>query len=321
MSAAEISSSTDIEPGSGALDLVLMDDQSGAIIALTFSGGPRASLARIVVFIADGVTLWYDADIAPARHRPDISWSVEGATQHIKLMAHTAEDLSCAEHRRDGDAEVQFRVPLTADLTLEPNSQPVPRMGDSSENVLQGSRNYRVTGSFAPGSVVYAISGQAWIEPGDFGASTNQAGVRLQAAFQDGSAMLVACPDTADGSAGSNGAGGHTGAAALQAQTDIALLAVSALRTAGAERSAPQRMICQLRGRTDVTVLGGLRSPDQHLALVRPSEDGDGWVRRAFTPFDFVRSGVTGFGILEQVTQVSTREPVAVRDAGLPDPY
>ncbi|MDN5856411.1 MAG: hypothetical protein L0K86_26925, partial [Actinomycetia bacterium] len=120
---------------------------------------------------------------------------------------------------------------------------------------------------------------------------------------------------------------GVPGPAALQQHTETMPLTVSDFRVEGPPRRIPMRMICQLDGDPGVTVHGGYRSLDQHLAFVHPngaagpSQSGQGLVRRAYTPFDFARSGVTGFGILEQVERVSSPEAPAEVGTGIPETF
>ncbi|MGH1561582.1 hypothetical protein [Mumia sp. DW29H23] len=297
----------------GSADLVLMDDVSGTVVTIAVTRGRRTSLDRVLVFMADGVTLWYDRDFVTASHHPDVSWTVDGRAQRVRVSVHTAQDLEPAEHLAGADEE--FRVPVTLDLSLGPISLPVPRQRAFADGGLAGSQVYRATGSVAAGSVVASVRGQAWVGATGFAASGNEGGTRLQAAFQDGSSMLATAPPTP----------GDVGPGAFQEHTETTPLTVSALHVEGPPRRIPTRMICQLDGTLQreggYTVLGGYRSLDQHLAFVRASSDGQGWVRRAFTPYDVARSGVTGFGLLEQVGRVSSPDAPPVVGTGIPETF
>lgn len=297
----------------GRFGLIMMDDVSGAILTLAATRGARQfALDRVVVFLADGVTLWFDARFGSLAQAPELSWSAEGSALRVRLSAHTADELGAVEHLSGQVESCRFRVPLTVNLALEPTSRPVSPSRALSGESLAGSESYRALGTFAAGSVLYPVSGQAWRIPDRLVTYHDAGHVCLQASFQDGSALLAVRP---------NGCGGAPGEAALQLRAFTATAPVSAIVVDGAPRRPPRRMICQLDGRSAVTVVGAQRNVDQHLALVHSGGDRVRWVRQAFTPFDFVRSGVTGFGILEQIDSVSTPVALAGADNDLPDPY
>ncbi|MFC6148763.1 MULTISPECIES: hypothetical protein [Mumia] len=297
----------------GSADVILMDDVSGTVVAIAVTRGRQLSLDRVLVFMADGVTLWYDRDFVTASHHPDVSWTVDGRAQRVRVSVHTAQDLEPAEHLAGAAAE--FRVPVTVDLSLGPISLPVPRQRAFADGGLVGSEVYRASGSVAAGSVVASVRGQAWVGATGFAASGTEDGTRLIAAFQDGSAMLATAPQEP----------GAVGPGAFQERTVTSPLTVSVLNVEGPSRRIPTRMICQLDGTPSstggYTVTGGYRSLDQHLAFVRASADGQGWVRRAFTPYDVSRSGVTGFGLLEQVGRVSSPNAPSVVGTGIPETF
>ncbi|WP_396655776.1 hypothetical protein [Microbacterium sp.] len=293
-------------------DLAVMDEDSGAVLVLAARRRRgRLALQRLMVFLADGVTLWYNADLGAADHTPELSWAATGRTHRVRLFAHTAEDLEPAEHLVSDPGPVSFRVPVTLDLTLSPLSLPVPRQRRFPDGGLTGSQTYRARASLAAGSVIYDVRGHAWVSHTRFSDRSTEKGARLQAAFQDGSSMLAAAPN----------APGEPGPGALQQATDTAPVHVNTFRISGPARRIPMRVICQLDAERGGTILGGYRSLDQHIAFVEPRPESDGWLRRAYTPYDFARSGVTGFGILEQVTPVSTPDSPAVVGTGIPETF
>ncbi len=293
-----------------SVDLILTDEISGAIVTVAVTRGRRMSLDRALVFLPDGPTLWFNADYATSSHRPDLAWTADGRAQRVRMSVHTAQDLEPAEHLLDADDSV-FQVPLTVDLLLEPHSMPVPRQRQFEDGGLRGSQVYRASGSIAAGSVVYRVRGQAWVGETGFASGTRLEGARLQAAFQDGSAMLATAPDVPGG----------VGPGALQQHTATTPRIVSAFQVHGPARRIPTRLICQLDGDPEVTVFGGYRSLDQHLAFVQPISEAKQWVRRAYTPFDFARSGVTGFGMLEQIELVSSPAAPDVVGTGIPETF
>src|SRR5699024_8454637 len=144
------------------------DDESGVIITIALTRGTHTTLDRVLVFLPDGVTLWFNRDYGATNHRPDLSWSTDGRAQHVRPSAHTAEDLEPAEHLVADVDDPPFRVPLTLDLSLEPHSVPVPRQRAFPDGGLRGSQVYRAAGSVAAGSVVYRVRGQAWTGATDF---------------------------------------------------------------------------------------------------------------------------------------------------------
>lgn len=303
----------------GHADLVLMDDISGAVVVIAASAR-RLSLDRVLVFLADGVTLWYNHGFGTIGHRPDLNWTLDGRAERVRVSAHTVEDLEPAEHLATEHEPLTFRVPLTMDLLLEPMSVPVPRQREFTDGGLRGSQVYRASGSVAAGSVIYQVRGQAWTGETSFGSAENENGVRLQAAFQDGSSLLATAPAAPE----------QTGPAALQVHTVTAPRLASKFDVEGPKRRIPMRLYSHLDEMPGtkailkapaVTVIGGYRSLDQHLAFVQPSKDGRQWVRRAYTPFDLARSGVTGFGILEQVELFASTEPPAVIGTGIPETF
>ncbi|WP_370617747.1 hypothetical protein [Mumia sp. Pv 4-285] len=302
---------TDDRSTARTVELVLMDDVSGALLTIVVSRGVRVSLDRALLFLADGVTLWFNAGFGDAGHRPDLSWTTEGRAQRVRVSAHTSEDLEPAEHLAEDSESAAFRVPLTLDLVLEPLSLPVPRQRPFTDGGLQGSQVFRASGTVAAGSVIYRVEGQAWVGERSLGAHHDDDGARLQAAFQDGSSLLATAPQTPDG----------VGPAALQRHTATESMTVSTFRIDGPARRVPLRMICQLDGDPGVTVLGSYRSLDQHVAFVQEREGDEGWVRRAYTPFDVAYSGITGFGVLEQVEHVSSPDAPPVVGTGIPETF
>ncbi|WP_154674468.1 hypothetical protein [Nakamurella lactea] len=304
----------------GPVDLVLMDEVSGAVVVIAATRGRRMSLDRVMVFLADGVTHWYHRDFGTIDHTPLLSWTPDGRTERVRVSAHTVQDLEPAEHLAAEHEPLAFRLPLTMDLLLEPMSLPVPRQREFGDGGLLGSQVYRASGTVAAGSVIHRVRGQAWTGGTSFGGQQNENGVRLQAAFQDGSSLLATAATSP----------ARRGPAAVQVHTVTSPRTVSRFDIHGPHRRIPMRLYGRIdetpgttavSGAPGINLIGGYRSLDQHLAFVQPSLDGRRWVRRAYTPFDVAQSGVTGFGILEQVGIVTSTEPPTVVGTGIPETF
>jgi hypothetical protein len=289
---------------------------SGAVVSLDYVPGRRPALVRAVIFMPAGDTFW----VAPTlgdNARPDrlaVRPDVAGR-QDLRLAAQAAW---FAGHGRiaASESDVLPLRPVGLDVRLEAVSNDLtldlPADGPSSLTVV------RVTGDFTVGSVFHQISGLGWLVTGSGPAASDAApGWRAAAVFQDGSAVLVQGP-----------ASGTDGTVAARRSFDGPLRAAP-VHHLGLQDSGrtPLRVIrLALGGPDPADVHGEIRHRAQFLEVARPGEENSPsdetcpWLSWSAAPFVFVRSGVTGLGLVDGQSRVPAPPPPAA-SSGLPDPY
>jgi hypothetical protein len=244
--------------------------------------------------------------------------------------------------------------PASQRLALETAAGPGTPAGASYLTLLRGA------GSLAAGSVIHSVQGTAWLtaetteadgsievdgaggavksdgavglgeagvaggvaEADGAGAGPGgQAGCRARAVFQDGSALYVAREVGPATAAGLAAAGAGT-VAALVHNTNLRATAIR-------DFTAPEPGRGRIGGtvswaaadRSPAGATAEIRDPQQQLT-VRPDPadpDGRSW---SCAPFVFVRSGVTGLGLVERWDQRAIATTTADEAADeLPDPY
>jgi hypothetical protein len=200
--------------------------------------------------------------------------------------------------------------PVGLDVSLEAVSGALildmPADGPSSLTAV------RVAGELTVGSVYHRISGLGWVVTGSASAWGNaEPGCRVAAVFQDRSAVLVLGPTF-----------GADGAVAARRSFNAGLGAVPVHHLAVQDPDrTPLRVIrLALGGPDPADVYGEMRQREQFLEVVRPSGDNSQYLSWSAAPFVFVRSGITGLGLVDCQSRVPTpRRPTA--SPGLPDPY
>jgi hypothetical protein len=302
-----------------------------------FGAGPRASLTRAAVFLASGGTLLMDgasgggtiSSLAVREHG-------SGRQYDLRLSASAAL-LTGPADLVSGEPPAGRRVPVSVQLALEPASQrlaleaaagPGTPAGTSYLTLLRGA------GSLAAGSVIHSVQGTAWltaeaggtvetgraVEAG--GGRGGQAGCRARAVFQDGSALYVAREIGPTAAAGPAAAGEGTGAALVH-NTHIRATAIRDFTAPEPGRGRIGGTVSWAAGgRSPAGATAEIRDPQQQLT-VRPDPadpDGRSW---SCAPFVFVRSGVTGLGLVERWDQRATAAATTADEAAdeLPDPY
>ena len=296
--------------GETVQDLAILCAESGTVLLLTGLSPASSRGMRMVVFLASGDTYWFES---PSPRAFDlVQWQTSGH-ERMRLACRVAPVGEHVELRQDVVTAVDPRVPLSLDVAFAPTSPAVSlRNANASDQIGATTQYCRVSGFLALGSVTYHLGGQAWWTTRSATSEHDQCGVRLHAAFQDGSG-LVATGGPSDGH-------DQLTAAALQVGTTSTACSVHRLAVDGPERGPAHRVSCALDGRPPVSAAGQIRNIDQHVAFVRPASVG-GWLRVGYTPVDVVRSGVTGLGAVEQVVRVPTASPLRGTHVDLPDPY
>jgi hypothetical protein len=190
---------------------------------------------------------------------------------------------------------------VSNDLTLD-----LPADGPSSLTVV------RVTGDLTVGSVFHQISGLGWLVTGSEPTASDAApGCRAAAVFQDGSAVLVQGP--------ASGADG-TVAARRSFNAPLRAAPVHHLGLQDPGRTPLRVLRLALGGPDPADVHGEIRHRAQFLEVARPGEENSPWHSWSAVPFVFVRSGVTGLGLVDGQGRVpAPRQPAA--SLRLPDPY
>ena len=292
----------------GFRELVFMCADTGAVVGLSYAAGRRAALARAMVFLPSGETLWADGgpesgsrasltvrDRGPAG-QCDLRLSVQGAL--LPGPADLAADEPVAGRRMPVGLELALE-PASALLALGPAAAPAGQV-----TLVRG------TGSLAVGSVIRRLGGTGWSATGKDGGPGAAAGVRARAVFQDGSALYVT-GETADGSV-----------AAFTRNAQIRAAAIGDVTVRGGERGLPGRTVSWAGdGRGPAGASGEIRDPRQRVTVTAADQLDDGWPSWSCAPFVFVRSGVTGLGLVERRAVLAA--PVPVADAGeeAPDPF
>jgi hypothetical protein len=310
------------QPGNKGKDgrqIVFMCAGTGAVVSLSFVAGPRPALGRAVVFLASGETLWIDGGSSGGTMSSlAVRERGSGSQSDLRLSA-TAVRLTGPTELISAEPPAGRRAPVGVELTLEPASQ---QLALGAETLVAGGyvTLLRGAGSLAVGSVIHPVEGTAWLATGPGGGPGGEAGCRAQAVFQDGSALYVAAGD------GPLAAGDDL-LAALVHNTHIRATAVRDF-TGPRSRYGPtaRSVTWAAAGRSPAGATAEIRDPQQQLT-VRPEPDGSGDpAGRSWNgaPFVFVRSGVTGLGLIEWWDQpISAAAAVAAAEPAdeLPDPY
>jgi hypothetical protein len=270
-------------------DLVFLCADTGTVVAVTYTGDRRPTLARAVVFLTSGETFWVDGGAAGAALA--VRDRGPGGRYDLRLSAR-AEPVTAPGHLvGDETAAAGPRVPVGIELAFEPASQQLTLEPGARVMLLRGS------GSLAVGSVIHRVEGSAWSAAGPGG----PVDYRARAVFQDGSALHVAAASPGP-------------VAALVHNTQIRAVTVGDVTVRGAESGRLGRTVSWLGdGRSPARATAEIRDAEQQLTVV-----GAGPLSWSCAPFVFVRSGITGLGLVEQRTRHdATAEPAA----GLPDPF
>lgn len=286
---------------------------SGAIVTVTYSQAKRPALESAIVFLASGETLWVNAASSPAGRGTGLErrGSEDTAGYDLRLSAKATQLIGASEIV-SGEVAEGRQLPVSFDLSLEPTSVETAIENGASRGptrlvMVQGS------GSLAVGSVIFRVRGSGWSSsglPDDDGAV---AGSRARAVFQDGSALFAAHGLAAGWAPG--------GAAAVVVNTHIRQVAAREFIIQGLDRGPARKIRWASEGRSPQRVSGEIRNIDQYVDSVQPAPGGTGWLSRSTAPFVFVRSGVTGLGLVERVTEAALAHAAPVGGGSLPDPY
>jgi hypothetical protein len=297
-------------------ELVFMCADTGAVVSLGYTEGKRPALKRAVVFLSSGETLCIGGE-PDGGSRTTLAVRDRGtAGQYdLRLSAPGAllpgpADLAGPADPASPEPRPGQRLPVGLELTVEPASallalgQPKPAAGHVT--LVRG------TGSLAVGSVIHRVAGSGWsaARPDDGpGAPT---GYRAQAVFQDGSALYVA---------GDTGTG-DVPVAALVTNTQIRPAPVRDFTVRDAERGRTGRAVSWAAdSRSPAGATGQLKDLRQQVTVTRQDPAGPGWLSWGCAPFVFVRSGVTGLGLVERWTRLATTVAVAEPAQEPPDPF
>jgi len=291
---------------------VVVCTEPGAVISVSVSGSGRSRKARAVVFTDSGQTLWFDSDGDGRRQDFDLVVSELPGRTRLTLTVRAG---TVSEPAEIGAPDVTRRVgqlPVILKATLVPLARPAVLDGAGPAESSVAIRGYRATGSLALGSVTHDLRGQVWFSRTSL-AEASRAGTRIHAVFQDGSSLYAARTPTSASAAK---------LAAVQVNDRISRTSVPSLRVVGESRQVPESVRCELGDASIRDVRGAPRHSEgyQHLAFLRPSGPHGVWFRVGYTPFDFVRGGTTGFGLLEHAVAVDgvTRPDPEIE---LPDPW
>jgi len=284
--------------------------ESGSVVSLDYVPGRRPALVRAVIFMSAGDTFWIASALGD-NARPDrlaVAPGVAGR-QDVRLAAQAAAFAGPARVV-GSDADILPLQPVGLDVRLEAVSGclalDLPAGGTSPLTVVQ------VAGDLTVGSTCHRINGLGWVVTASASAGSDaEPGCRAAAVFQDSSAILVQGPTFgADGAV----------AARRSFNAQLGAFPVHHLAAQDADRT-PVRVIRLALGGPDPTdVYGEIRQREQFLEEVRPTEGGSTWLSWSAAPFVFVRSGITGLGVVDCQRRVATPgQPAASH--GLPDPY
>jgi hypothetical protein len=293
-------------------DLVFMCADTGAVVAVTYTAAERPALTRAVMFLASGATAWIDG-AGTGGTRATFAVRDHGSAGQFDLrLSALARLVAGAGQLVSGKTATGPGVPASLELTFEPASQRLP-LGPEPAPPGQVTL-VRGSGSLAIGSVIHRVTGSAWSAAGPGAGPGGQADCRALAVFQDGSALFTA---TGAGPAGPAGP-----VAALVHNTRIRAAAVRDFTVRDTGHGRPgQRVSWAGEGRSRGGADGTIRDPGQQLVVTRPDPTGPGWLSWSCAPFVFVRSGVTGLGLVERRTRLATPVTEAEPAGELPDPY
>ena len=292
-----------------------MCSDTGAVVAVSYAsggtGGQRPVLARAVVFLASGDTLWLDGTLDGGT-RGALTVRERDAAQYDLRLSARATLLTGAARLTDGAAAAGAPVPVGLELTLEPASQRLA-LGAGDVTLVRGG------GSLSAGSVVHQVAGTAWSASGPDGVPGGRADCRVRAVFQDGSALFLAGASAAAGAGPSAGgvAGEADVVAALVHNTRIRATEVSGLASEEAVHGLAGRSVSWVAaGRAPAGARGQVRDPQQQVTVT-----GAGALSWNCAPYVFVRQGVTGLGVVERVTREDGTGASTGASDELPDPY
>jgi hypothetical protein len=279
-----------------------------------------------VLFLASGDTLWVDP-VPDGGPPASLTVRDHGTASHQELRLSARAVLLADPADLASDAENPGRrVPVGLELALEPASQRLTLGGDKlaagQVTLLRG------TGSLAAGSVIRDVGGAGWATAGAPGGPGNGPGAaaefRARAVFQDGSALYLTKPAVTTGHGAANrDAGDRNGpVAALVHNTQIRPVPVRDLAVREAERGRPGRSVSwSADGRVPAAATAKIRDTRQLLTVTWPDPDGPGRLSWGCAPFVFVRSGVTGLGLVERRARLATPVTDAEPAEELPDPF
>lgn len=292
-------------------EFVFLCADTGAVAALTLTDEKRPALAQAVVFLASGDTLWVDGT-ADGGARPALTVRDRGSGGRYDLrLSAQATLLTGPSFLVSGETAAAPRMPVGLELALEPASQQLALgsgIPPAERVILVGG-----AGSLAIGSVIHRLEGSAWSSTAA-GASGAPAGCRARAVFQDGSALYVA--SEADGQSA------DVPVAAFVRNTRIRPATVRDFTMRRPGRGQLGRTVSWAAGgRSPVGTAAEIRDVAQQLTVTRPDPAGSDWLSWSCAPFVFVRSGVTGLGVVEQRARSSAPVKAAAAADELPDPF
>jgi hypothetical protein len=298
--------------GAVCRELVFMCADTGTVVALTYTDEKRPVLAQAVVFLTSGDALWIDgAPDSGARAALAVRDRGPAGQYDLRLSAGAAL-LTGPGDLVSGEPAAGPRMPVGIELAFEPASRQLALgSGDPAAGRVALVRG---TGSLASGSVIRRIEGSAWSAAGPGGGPGALADCRARAVFQDGSALYVA---SGTGDADTGGP-----VSALVHNTRIRAAAVRDLTVRGAARGRPGRTVSWAGdGRSPAGAAAEIRDPEQQVTVTRPDPAGPGWLSWSCAPFVFVRSGVTGLGLVERRARLATAVAAADPADELPGPF
>ncbi|MFB4308297.1 hypothetical protein [Actinomadura sp. GTD37] len=288
-------------------DLVFLCADTGAVVAVTWTGDERPALERAVVFLASGQTYWVDPASGGLRAALAVLDRRAGGRYDLRLSAQ-ARPIAAPGRPIDRETTAGPYVPVGIDIAFEPASQPLVLApgAPSAERVALA----RGTGSVAVGSVIHRVEGSAWSAAGSGG----PADCRARAVFQDGSALFVSAAPSGP-------------VAALVRNTRIRAVALQGFAVRGAESGRLGRTVSWTGdGRSPAGATAEIRDPDQRLTVTSADPAGPDRLSWSCAPFVFVRSGITGLGLVERRTRVAPPDSATAATAAepadeLPDPF
>lgn len=265
---------------------------TGAVVCLSQSGAQP----RIAVFLASGETLWGGAESRRAVLPP-----AGGEGSAVRLSAMSTLYTAPAHVVRD-EPDGARQVPVSLALTVEPAGVAVTLPGSTQETVVVA----QVSGELGVGSVLYRLQASGWVSSAARDGAVERLGRRARTVFQDRSAAFLT--------------DGPDAGAALMRHTEIRPVPLDGLTVDGADQGPAHKLRCAVGGRSPLLITGEPRDTEQHLTCVEPATGGDGWVWWNATPFVFVRSGVTGLGLVER-TFLAPSASISPPAPDLPDPF
>lgn len=284
-------------------DLVFLCADTGAVVAVSWTGDDRPVLERAVVFLPSGQVLWVDPALGGgSRTALALPGRGSGGRYGLRLSAQ-ARRPGAPGRPIDGETTTGPYVPVGIDIAFEPASQHL--VLESGASSAERVALLRGTGSVAVGSVIHRVEGSAWSSAGSGG----PADCRARAVFQDGSALFAAAAPSGP-------------VAALVHNGRIRAVAVRDFAVRGAESDRLGRTVSwAVDGRSPAGATAQIRDPEQQVTVMSPDPAGRDRPAWSCAPFVFVRSGVSGLGLVERRTRLATAAPAAEPAVELPDPF